>query len=294
MPDRMLPAARAYAKRLRWPVFPLAGKIPAIKGGRGCHDATTDPERIAAMWRAYPGANIGVATGERSGFWVLDVDPQHGGEASLAALEQEHGPLPPTVEQHTGSGGRHLLFRYDAMRPVRNRAGFRPGLDTRGDGGYIVVAPSLHPETGRRYVWVRERHPVRMPIAEAPARLLTLVAPPVVPAASVPQSSTIQDDRWGPAPRYSRRALERACETIAAAPIGQQEATLIREAFSVGTLVAGGHMPASLAADALIWAGTQMMNAPHRRPWQPWQIREKVVRALARAAACPRSPRATA
>lgn len=124
--DRMLRAAVAYGK-FGWPIFPCAGKIPAIKGGRGCHDATTDPERIAAMWRRYPGSNIGVATGQHADFWVLYVDPRHGGDASLVALQQEHGPLPPTVEQHTGSGGRHRLFRYDAMRRVRNRAGFGLG-----------------------------------------------------------------------------------------------------------------------------------------------------------------------
>lgn len=102
--DRMLRAALAYGQS-GWPIFPCAGKIPAIKGGRGCHDATTDPERIAAMWRRYPGSNIGVATGQHADFWVLDVDPRHDGDASLVALQQEHGPLPPTVEQHTGSGG---------------------------------------------------------------------------------------------------------------------------------------------------------------------------------------------
>jgi hypothetical protein len=250
--DRMLRAALAYAQ-CGWLAFPCAGKIPAIKGGRGCHDATTDPERIAAMWRRYPGSNIGVATGERSGFWVLDVDPQHDGDASLTALEQEHGPLPPTVEQHTGSGGRHLLFRCDAMRPVRNRAGFRSGLDTRGDGGHIVVAPSLHPETGRRYVWVPERHPTRHPIAEAPASLLELVAP-----SRKPVSSALLSFRTASAPpaanhqaEYARSALRRAAHRVASAPIGQRNSALNAEAYSIGRFVRDGLIAPQTLADTL-------------------------------------------
>lgn len=295
MSDRLLAAALAYAERLGWPVFPLHGKVPAIprgRGGRGCHDATTDLQMIAAWWREFPHANVGIATGAPSGFWVLDVDPRHGGDASLAELEQQYGPLPETVEQITGSDGRHLLFRDIPERPVRNHAGIRPGLDSRGTGGYVVAAPSLHPATGRAYAWRSDRRPMRQPIANAPDWLLTLVARPVneTPATRA-ATPAVDGDAWGPAPRYSRFALERACETIARAPIGQQDATLVREAFSIGTLIASGHMPASLAADALVWAGNRMQSDPRRRPWRHSEIREKVARAFARAASSPRQPK---
>ena len=110
MTGRMLAAALAYAERLGWPVFPCTGKVPAIKGGRGCLDATTDPATIRRWWSEYTAANIGVAAGAVSGFWVHDIDGEEGRQ-SLADLEDQHGSLPPTVEQTTGSGGRHLLFR---------------------------------------------------------------------------------------------------------------------------------------------------------------------------------------
>lgn len=167
-------AAMAYAQRLKWPVFPIAerGKIPAIPGGRGCLDATTDPRTIQEWWEKWPTANVGVAAGERAGFWVLDIDGDEG-EESLLDLCREHGQLPDTVEQHTGGGGRHLLFRYNGQ-DIRNRAGIRPGIDTRGNGGYIVCPPSIH-QNGRSYVWSIDGRPVETKMAAAPKWLLALV-----------------------------------------------------------------------------------------------------------------------
>jgi len=106
-------------------------------------------EEVRKIWTGWPDANIGVLTG--SGVVVVDVDPDKGGAASLAALEREHSPLPigPTVL--TGGGGRHLYFA--VHRPIRNSAGrLGSGLDIRAEGGFIVVPPSRH-ASGRRYRW---------------------------------------------------------------------------------------------------------------------------------------------
>jgi len=157
--------APAYAAR-GWAVFPLhtptadgcscgrpdcgrVGKHPRTPNG--VKDATTDLKQVEAWWAEWPDANIGIATGAPSGFIVLDVDPIHGGDKSLEALVEKHGGLPKTMSTKTGSGGSHVLF----LRPdrgARNRVGFEPGLDIRGDGGYIVAPPSLH-ASGERYAW---------------------------------------------------------------------------------------------------------------------------------------------
>ena len=176
-------AALAYASRLKWAVFPCIGKVPAIAGGRGCLDATTDPEAIVRWWRAVPEANVGVATGERSGFWVLDIDGDDG-EESLLELIREHGPLPETVEQLTGGGGRHLLFAH--VPDVGNRTAVRPGIDVRGSGGYVIVAPSRHPESRRLYCWELAHRPLEVPIAAAPGWLTGLVRRPVPPQDGAP------------------------------------------------------------------------------------------------------------
>lgn len=133
--------ALLYARQ-GWRVLPIVPgeKRPAIPNWPEA--ATTDPGVISAWWAENPAYNVGIATGRASGFFVLDVDPGSGGEESLAALEAEHGPLPVTCEAITGGGGRHLLFTCPDF-PITNSAGrLGPGLDVRGEGGQIVVAPS--------------------------------------------------------------------------------------------------------------------------------------------------------
>jgi hypothetical protein len=136
-------------------VFPLKArdKIPATR--HGCKDATKDLEVIAAWWDGWPQANIGIATGSKSGIWVLDIDGEEG-EASLRDIEKRMQRLPATVEAITGGGGRHLFFRlpdFDDAPVIKNSAGqLGTGLDVRGEGGYVVAPPSIHP-SGRFYTW---------------------------------------------------------------------------------------------------------------------------------------------
>jgi hypothetical protein len=121
---------------------------------------------VRAWWRRTPSANIGIATGAPAGFWVLDVDGEEA-EAALAALEAQHGALPVTVQQQTGRG-RHLCFRWDPAGPeMRNRSKVGgAAIDVRGNGGYIVAPPSVHPgdekkgvPPGRIYAWAWGRSP---------------------------------------------------------------------------------------------------------------------------------------
>lgn len=140
----------------------------------GLKNATTEPGIIHVWWSLWLDANIGLTAGIESGFWALDIDPDKGGDLSLEALLAQHGPLPDTPTARTGSGGQHLLFAHPGT-PIRNRVRFAPGLDTRGDGGYIVASPSLH-ASGALYDW--QIGPDDAPLAPAPAWLLQLVCPP--------------------------------------------------------------------------------------------------------------------
>ena len=159
----LLRAALAYARR-DIPVFPCepGGKAPLTYNG--FWDATTDARRIGNWWTRWPGANVGVPTGERSGLLILDVDPRDGGSESLAELERARGPLPETAKARTGGGGMHIFFAYPVGGEVRSSTGrLGPGLDVRGEGGYVVVPPS---RTQSAYEWLD-----RVPLA-APAWLL--------------------------------------------------------------------------------------------------------------------------
>lgn len=165
-PRGSLGAAAQFYATLGWHVFPLVprDKVPLIgkrDGGNGLHDATTDADQITAWWTATPDANVGLATGR--GLVVVDVDGENG-EIALA----HYGNLPETPESRTGKG-RHLLF---AGSDIRNSAGkLGPQLDVRGDGGYIVAPPSIHPN-GHAYTWVSGKHPGRLPLAELPATIV--------------------------------------------------------------------------------------------------------------------------
>jgi hypothetical protein len=142
--------ALALARRGLW-VFPCRprDKIPATP--HGYKDATTDADTIEHWWHLEPDCNIGVATGQRSGVFVVDVDGEDA-EAELRKLEAQHGALPSTVEAITARG-RHMYFVWSAKHPVPNTAGkIAPGIDTRGEGGYVLAPPSVH-RTGRVYAW---------------------------------------------------------------------------------------------------------------------------------------------
>jgi hypothetical protein len=162
-PD-LVTAALEYAAR-GWLVVPLHS--PTARGcscGRadcaspakhprtlhGLKDATCDAGTIRKWWRRWPDANIGIVTGPESGILVLDVDGKLG-EQSLIDFERRGVHLPDTHTVRTGGGGQHLYFVWPEGADVRNSASrIAPGLDIRGQGGYVVAPPSLH-SSGARY-----------------------------------------------------------------------------------------------------------------------------------------------
>ena len=142
--------ALRYA-RMGLPVFPCkpGGKEPLTP--HGFKDASTDSKRIREWRRQWPDANIGLATGSPSGLIVLDIDPRNGGDWSWATIRAGR-KIPKTAEQWTGGGGKHIVFRDPGGIGCGTLA---PGLDVKGEGGYIIVSPSVHP-SGEPYRWAKE------------------------------------------------------------------------------------------------------------------------------------------
>jgi len=161
-------------------------KHPRITGWQEA--ATSGLEQLRAWWRQWPGTNYGIACGQ-SKITVLDVDPHHAGDESLAALERQHAPLPPTWRFLSGGGGLHIVFRDPGdAADLRNSIGtLAPGLDTRARGGFIIAPGSRH-MSGRAYAIDVDFHPDDTALADMPAWLLMLLSkPPEEPAAKPPE-----------------------------------------------------------------------------------------------------------
>ena len=254
-----LEAALVYAAA-GWAVLPVAGmgaggcgcrracqspgKHPIVR--HGVHDATTDPVLIREWWRRSPGANVGIATGASSGLVVLDVDLPRGGRESLRTVVAHGRGLPRTLRARTGGGGLHLFYVAPRGVHVPNAAGRLPGLadplpgiDLRGDGGYVVAPPSLH-ASGKRYGWDRRA------IAPLPA----WAWPPPPPTRHLTDSTPLTAG----ATAYGAAALADELQRVRRLVVGERNDGLNRAAFCLGRLVGGGELAEGLVNEALLCA----------------------------------------
>ncbi|NLX12761.1 MAG: DUF3987 domain-containing protein [Phycisphaerales bacterium] len=166
-----------YAAR-GWAVFACLPRSKEPATPHGFKDASKDPAKVAEQFARMPSANIGIATGAASGVWVLDIDPRNGGDESIRKLAADGRELGETLIAITGGGGLHYFYRVNGA-PVRCRSNLWPGVDVKGDGGYIVAPGSIHP-SGESYEWMNEK-----PIVDAPDWLLQAVT--VEPAKPEPK-----------------------------------------------------------------------------------------------------------
>lgn len=266
-----LDAALAYAGRRAWPVFPCTPSGPRRKRpltARGFHDASREEGVISGWWSRWPAALVGVPTGRTSGFVALDIDIKRddaNGYDSLAELGAM--PLPDTPMVHTASGGLHLYFAAPE-RELRNSAGrLGPGLDVRGEGGYVIV-----PSPGSGYRWDPSCNLRTVPLVPAPAWMWPAEPERIAQAHPVRPSAFMS--------RYAEIALDRACRAIIAAPAGSQERTLNSEVFAIGTLAGAGGISVGPARQALRWAALKMPSYDSRRPWRAKDLEDKVDRAF--------------
>ena len=164
-------AAMALARRGA-AVFPVDPVSKAPKTAHGCKDATRSEAVILDLWRRYPAAGIGVATGKPSGVVAIDVDPCSGGEEGFAELAGRLGAPGRTVQVVTPRGGWHLWFKAPAASVPCSAGRLAPGVDVRGDGGYVVAPPTTRPD-GSGWRWAGQA-----PLAELqPEWLEALTAP---------------------------------------------------------------------------------------------------------------------
>lgn len=232
----LLTAALKYAS-YGWHIFPCKiDKSPLTK--TGFKEATNDPEQIKKWWSENPNASIGCACGPASGIWILDIDIPDG-PANLESLIKDNGPLPETMEQTTGSGGKQFFFNYNGTK-IKNSAGkIGKDLDVRGFGGYCLLPPSPHP-SGNPYKWKTKKKPV-----PAPEWLVELVK------ADYPIPTITQTDKTS---LYGKKALADEIINVSCSGEGTRNDTLNRAAYCIGQLVAGGCIDHGQAMNGLLGA----------------------------------------
>jgi hypothetical protein len=232
----MLATALAYAKQ-GLPIFPCRTDNKAPITPNGCKDASIDEKQITMWWTRYPSAMIGMATGKPSGRWVLDtdIDPSKGidGSKELEQLIAKNGPLPTTLTSQTPCGGKHRFFVDNGTVSIKNsQSKLAPGIDTRGDGGYVILPPSVNAD-GTPYVWSNGADPV----VEAPVWLLNLLA-----------NTSPRTRAW------AKNALEKECAVVAAAAPGTRNGALNTASFSLFQIVAGGALDEDVVRNELYTA----------------------------------------
>ncbi len=256
---------------------------------------TASFDQVADWWGAapetgpypddwYPRANVGIVTGAGSGIFVLDIDPGHEGDITLATYERQHGEMPATRIHQTGGGGLHYFFRHPGF-DVRNSAGkvVGNGLDIRGENGFVVAPPSI--STKGAY-FINPAHEVIT--GNSPEWLLDILRVhdkrqmgEVIPGTE-PTAGT------GHGRRYAEAALQAEAEMVRDAPAGERNNALNEAAFSLGTLGGAGLLEEQAAWTALneaaLAAGLSAgeIAATFRSGWQkglesPRQIAWKVI-----------------
>jgi hypothetical protein len=126
-------------------VFPCGDDKRPLGGIRWRDESSNDPAKVAAWWKRWPDAIVGLDCG-KSGLIVVDADRHPGAPDGVSALQRVVGePLTwlgcPMVE--TAGNGRHLYFMQPAGEVCTNSSGALPkGVDIRGVGGYVIAPGS--------------------------------------------------------------------------------------------------------------------------------------------------------
>ena len=232
-------AAMEYAAR-GWHVFPAPpGEKKSFKSAANSDGrkwgATTDPAEIAHDWEKWTQANVGIVTGQKSGFFVIEADTEAGhgvdGIGNLAALIDQNGPWPDTIEALSPSGSWHIYFKWPDGEDIANSAGqVAPGVDVRGNGGMIIGAPSVKPGADLPYRW--KNAPGLFDLADCPEWLLKLCRKPKL--------SERAKATGKPGASWADAALHGELSNLLAARTGKRNDALNEAAFSLAQIVAGG------------------------------------------------------
>jgi hypothetical protein len=262
------------AVSLGLPVFPCgADKRPLT--AHGFKDASADPARVRTLFSGAQATMIGVPTGEITDVVIIDVDRKENRQGGDWLAANSHR-MPQTRTIRTGSGGLHIYLKHPGQRVKNSNDKIAPGIDVRGDGGYVIVPPSPGYSVADD-----------APIADMPDWILAVVCPPEPVHVHQAPRPVRSSSEGGTA--YGLAALDDECRAIDRAYFGQQEATLNSSALKIGALVAGGELEESPALAELLSSARSMPSQPGKKPWSPAELERKARRAFQDGLRNPRS-----
>jgi len=210
-----------------WIPLPLDGKKPiAEKWTLLSVPSEADVEK----W-VREGRNIGVRTGAISGIVVIDEDTAKGGNVAQAFADLGIPTIPATPTMLTGGWGKHYYFRLPKGVKLGNSASkLGKAIDVKADGGQVVYAGSIHPDTQRIYAWAPTLSPDDVELAEIPSAVL---------------------DKLTKRRSYEESAFENEINRVRGAPEGERNTALNRAAFALGQLVGAGLLDEARVRTAL-------------------------------------------
>jgi hypothetical protein len=251
-----LSAALAYEAR-GFSVIPLVAgeKRPAVKVGPYLHGVQRMIEQdIRTHWTTNPQHGVGIVTGAPSGLVVVDVDPRNGG--SVEAVLQKG--CATGMAACTGGGGTHFFLRHPGTLVPCGKT-VLPGVDRKGDGGYVVAPPTIHPN-GEPYYWGEQ--------TGEPGALPAWVLEGPTPTAATGE----ERGPW---------IAETMANPAAVLP-GTQEDTLTRLTWYYAGQVQLGRLDYDIVLSTLwLWA-RQLPEGNPADPWTEQHVQDRLDRALAK------------
>jgi hypothetical protein len=203
--------------------------------------------------------------GSCPGLWpkplmVIDVDGQEG-RKSLEQCLQKYGPLSGTYTVRSGreEGGEHLYYRVPEDLYVKSNASvLAKHIDLRGTRGQAVLPPTIH-KSGNIYQWLFDAQPVDL--TELDLSKIPMLPEPWVEGlietncaywnSEQKQQEFSPGEFQGHSSAYALKALEEEAAQVRSAQKGSRNGTLNKACFSVGQLVGGGELSASIAENVL-------------------------------------------
>jgi hypothetical protein len=192
--------AAQYYRKQGFSVIPLTalGTEPLVPG-QDYQQKIASPSQIEAWWEKTPQANVGIVTGAISGLVVIEC-------ASLNVANRFISAFPQARDTLVSMQGEDGNFYFEWTDGIGSHIGtiLSPGINVKGEGGYVVEPPSIH-RTRRQYVWFEwfDTNTIQ-PLPEELETVLTQQFTEMTPIGTFPLGHTLSDEELDSLPIVGR------------------------------------------------------------------------------------------